>query len=76
MTRNFADFDDDDAWPEGGFQPMRPAAPRPQRAEPVAALVEPDDPEGTHGFNPSFHASRHERAWILTYLAGLSTRIS
>jgi RIO kinase 1 len=69
MTRNFADFDDEDAWPEGGFQSMRPAAPRPRRQEPVAALVEPED-DAAQGFNPSFHASRHERAWILTYLTG------
>lgn len=40
---------------------------RNERAEEAQALVESsDNSEG--GFNPTFHASRHEREWILTYL--------
>ena len=40
---------------------------RNERAEAARLLVEfSDNTEG--GFKPSFHASRHEREWILTYL--------
>ena len=40
---------------------------RRERAEAAQLLVESgDNTEG--GFNPTFHASRHEREWILTYL--------
>lgn len=40
---------------------------RRERAEAAQLLVESsDNAEG--GFNPTFHASRHEREWILTYL--------
>ncbi len=37
------------------------------RSETIATLVEPSD-GGEGGFNPSFHSSRHEREWIMTYL--------
>jgi RIO kinase 1 len=41
---------------------------RRERAEAAQLLVESsDNSEG--GFNPTFHASRHEREWILTYLS-------
>ncbi len=40
---------------------------RNERAEATVTLVESNEnTEG--GFNPTFHASRHEREWILTYL--------
>ena len=37
------------------------------RAEAVATLAEAGD-DSKHGFSPTFTASKHERAWILTYL--------
>jgi len=37
------------------------------RSEIVATLIEPSDGSEA-GFNPSFHSSRHEREWIMTYL--------
>src|SRR5262245_31015738 len=40
---------------------------RHEQAEEAALLVEVTD-NAAGGFNPSFHASRHERAWILQYL--------
>src|SRR5437868_14972029 len=43
--------------------------PKQSRAEDVAQLVEQRD-DTREGFNPSFHSSRHEREWILTYLGG------
>src|SRR5437588_10559310 len=43
--------------------------PKRSRAEIVAELVEQGD-DTREGFNPSFHSSRHEREWILTYLGG------
>src|ERR1051326_7583933 len=43
--------------------------PKRNRAEIVAELVEQAD-DTREGFNPSFHSSRHERAWILSYLGG------
>lgn len=43
--------------------------PKRSREEVVAQLIEQGD-DTREGFNPSFHASRHERQWILTYLGG------
>jgi RIO kinase 1 len=40
---------------------------RNERAEVSATLAESSE-NTEDGFNPSFHASRHEREWILTYL--------
>ena len=45
----------------GGRRPKR------RRAEGGADEVEPVG-NAEAGFNPSFSSSRHERAWILTYL--------
>ena len=42
--------------------------PKQSRAETISELVETGD--GRESFNPSFSASRHERAWILSYLGG------
>lgn len=52
--------------------------PKRSRAQIVAELVEQADDDARQGFNPSFgsksaekfNVSRHERAWILTYLSG------
>lgn len=62
---NYFDYLDDD---EVRYRKPR-KAPKRSRAEVVAQLVEQGD-DTREGFNPSFHASRHEREWILTYLGG------
>ncbi|MBI4787165.1 MAG: hypothetical protein HY782_08985 [Chloroflexi bacterium] len=40
---------------------------KPHRSDVVATLAEAGD-DSQQGFNPTFTASKHERAWILTYL--------
>lgn len=61
QTRQYLDDDDD---PDLSIRPTPRKKPHPARMERLA------DPEiGVEGvFNPSFTSSKHERAWILSYL--------
>jgi RIO kinase 1 len=52
---------------EATWQPRKSRKPKRSHHQIMAELVE-DDHNTEGGFNPSFRASRHERAWILTYL--------
>ncbi|MFN8476137.1 MAG: RIO1 family regulatory kinase/ATPase [Anaerolineae bacterium] len=65
--RNYAhlidNYDDDDTWSR---RKPKPKAKRP-RAEIMAEMVE-EEHAVDGGFKPTFSASKHERAWIITYL--------
>ncbi len=64
--RNYAhlidEYDDDEMWPRR--KPKTKA--KPTRPEIVDMVEEEHSVEG--GFKPTFSASKHERAWIITYL--------
>ena len=58
---------DDDTPPT--YQRTKSRRPKRDRAAIIATLVEQGE-DTNEDFNPSFSASKHERAWILTYLGG------
>ncbi len=60
-TRQYLDYDDD------MDRPMRPVARKKPSQTSAERLADPE--VGAEGaFNPSFSSSKHERAWILSYL--------
>lgn len=64
-TRQYLDFDDDDS----ASQPRSTRGKKPRLdAQEVWATAAEREPGVEGGFNPSFSSSRHERAWILSYL--------
>lgn len=66
-TRQYLDFDDDD---DDEMSPPRPMPRRRARRKPPQAVSLADPESGAEGeFHPSFSSSKHERAWILTYLS-------
>lgn len=61
-NRHWQQWEEDETW-----QPRKAKKPKRTRADVLAEVVEAGD-QAEGDFNPSFSASRHERAWIHTYL--------